>query len=85
MMKLIHITDTHFVPRGKTLFGGDPLKNLERCVADINLHHTDAEVCVLTGDLTHWAEPEAYDSLKECLDPLIPPLEGHHRQPRCPE
>ena len=33
MMKLIHITDTHFVPPGKTLFGGDPLKNLERCVA----------------------------------------------------
>ena len=81
MMKLIHITDTHFVPRGKTLFGGDPLKNLERCVADINLHHADAEVCVLTGDLTHWAEPEAYEALRECLDPLITPLRviiGNH-------
>ena len=81
MMKLIHITDTHFVPRGKTLFGGDPLKNLERCVADINLHHADAEVCVLTGDLTHWGEPEAYEALRECLDPMITPLRviiGNH-------
>ena len=80
-MKLIHFTDTHFVPEGKTLYGGNPQGNLIRCIADINHHHSDAELCVLTGDLTHWGEPEAFENLKQCLDRLKPPLKlllGNH-------
>lgn len=80
-MKLIHLTDTHFIAPGQTLYGGDPRANLEAAVADINRHHGDAELVVVTGDLTHWSEPEAFASLAETLAPLIPPLQlliGNH-------
>ncbi|TQV79363.1 phosphodiesterase [Denitrobaculum tricleocarpae] len=80
-MKLIHLTDTHFVPRGETLYGGDPRIVLEAAVADINKHHRDADLVCITGDLTHWGEPEAFESLAEVLSPLKPPLQlllGNH-------
>ena len=80
-MKLIHLTDTHFVPPGQTLYGGDPRANLAAAVADINQHHADADLVVITGDLTHWGEPEAFAHLAETLGPLIPPLQlliGNH-------
>lgn len=80
-MKLIHFTDTHFVPRGQTLYGRDPRMAFERCVEDINRQHDDADLSVLTGDLTHWGEPEAFESLRECLDQLKTPLQllvGNH-------
>ena len=80
-MKLIHLTDTHFVPKGETLYGGDPRETLRKCVDDINRHHGDADLCVVTGDLTHWGEPEAFENLRDCLAPLRPPLQlliGNH-------
>lgn len=80
-MKLIHLTDTHFVPRGKTLYGRDPRATLEAAVADINRDHADADLVVVTGDLTHWGETEAFASLAEVLDPLVPRLRlliGNH-------
>ncbi|MCG8359997.1 MAG: phosphodiesterase [Kiloniellales bacterium] len=80
-MKLIHVTDTHFAKPGETIFGLDPRARLEACVADINVHHADADLCVITGDLTHWGEPEAYASLKAVLGALKVPLKlllGNH-------
>lgn len=80
-MKIIHFTDTHFIPAGKTLYGRDPAFALERCIADINHHHADAARCVITGDLTHWGEPEAFDNLRQYLSVLKPPLRllvGNH-------
>ena len=80
-MKLIHITDTHLVKPGERLYGLDPQARLEACVADINRHHADADLCVITGDLTHWGEPEAYALLRDCLAPLAVPLHlviGNH-------
>jgi hypothetical protein len=55
-MKLIHITDTQFVAPGLTLYGLDPRVRLEAAINDINTHHSDAELAVITGDLTHWGE-----------------------------
>jgi len=80
-MKFIHLTDTHFVPKGKRLYGRDPRQTLEKAVADINANHGDAELVVITGDLTHWGEAEAFESLREALHPLRPPLKllvGNH-------
>ncbi len=80
-MKLIHITDTHFVPKGQTLYGRDPAVALGRCVEDINRTHSDADLCVITGDLTHWGEREAFEHLSEHLDKLQIPLRlllGNH-------
>ena len=80
-MKLIHLTDTHFVPQHQTLYGRDPSVALKRCLADINSNHADADLCVITGDLTHWGEPEAFDHLTDCLSTLSIPLRlliGNH-------
>ncbi|MFJ2992444.1 metallophosphoesterase [Pandoraea sp. NPDC087047] len=53
MTKIIHITDTHLVTPGELLYGLDPYQRLVACIDDILAHHTDAECCVITGDLTH--------------------------------
>src|SRR5262245_51140007 len=81
MQKFIHITDTHFVPPGESLYGLNPLDRLALCVADVNKHHADASFLIHTGDLAHKGEPEAYDALKRELDKLAMPyhlLVGNH-------
>jgi 3',5'-cyclic-AMP phosphodiesterase len=80
-MKLIHITDTHLVTPGLKLYGLDPLARLSAAIADINQHHDDAEIAVVTGDLTHWGEIEAYRSFQGCMRSLKVPylvLVGNH-------
>lgn len=71
-MKFIHLTDTHLVPAPRKLFALDPRARLWAAVADINRRHADAAMVVVTGDLTHWGEPEAYRELKQALDALTP-------------
>ena len=80
-MKLIHITDTHFVKAGDKLFDLDPQARLNACIRDINRHHSDADLCVITGDLTHWGELEAYQALFQSLQLLRIPYKlvmGNH-------
>lgn len=80
-MKIIQFSDLHITPPGALLFGSDPLERLRRCVRHINHHHADADLCVLTGDLTHAGHPLAYERLHEGLQELIPPvrlLMGNH-------
>lgn len=81
MLKFIHLTDTHFVPPGKTLYGRDPAVALARAVADIGANHADADFVTVTGDLTHWGEEAAFRHLRETLAPLPMPLHlliGNH-------
>ncbi len=86
-MKLIHITDTHLVEPGKRLYGLDPRARLDAAIADINAHHADAHLAVVTGDLTHWGEPEAYANFLEAMNVLVVPytvLVGNHdKRPNC--
>jgi 3',5'-cyclic AMP phosphodiesterase CpdA len=80
-MKLIQISDLHFVPPGVRLFGIDPRARLEAAIADINAHHGDAELCLFTGDLADHGAPEAYDALRETLAALQTPYRltiGNH-------
>jgi len=80
-MKLIHITDTHLVAEGLTLYGLDPRARLDAAINDINRNHGDAELAVITGDLTHWGEPEAYECFAQALSALRVPvvsLIGNH-------
>jgi len=51
-MKIIHLTDTHLVAPGKTLYGIDPQARLFAAVADIRRHHSDEDLIVVTGNLT---------------------------------
>jgi len=80
-LKFIHLTDTHFVPAGKKLYGLDPAISLMAAVSDINAHHDDAEMVVVTGDLTHWGETEAFAHLADVLSGLKMPVQlliGNH-------
>lgn len=80
-MKLIHLTDTHLVGPGLQLYGLDPRARLDAAIADINRHHADAELVIVTGDLTHWGEPAAYRNVRAAFDALCLPytvLVGNH-------
>lgn len=80
-MKLIHLTDTHLVPPGRALYGLDTAARLGAAIEHIQLRHADAKACIITGDLAHRGEPEAYAQLRDLLRPLtIPvlPLIGNH-------
>ena len=51
------------------------------CIDDINDHHADAELCILTGDLTDAGEISAYEQLREHLSALSMPfhlMPGNH-------
>ncbi|MEM7223410.1 MAG: phosphodiesterase [Pseudomonadota bacterium] len=80
-MKIIQVSDTHIVPPGRGLWGFNPRARLEACIADINAHHGDADLCIVTGDLTDRGEPEAYGDLREILATLRVPVRliiGNH-------
>ncbi|MET3581469.1 3',5'-cyclic AMP phosphodiesterase CpdA [Mesorhizobium robiniae] len=80
-MKLIHLTDLHIVAPGEALFTLDPAERLRRVIERINLDHSDAELCVITGDLTDKGLPAAYGLLRELLQELRVPyrlLVGNH-------
>lgn len=80
-MKLIQVTDVHLVPDGQLLFGADPVARLQACIDDINRHHADAALCVITGDLTHNGDEASYRLLADCLATLRTPwrlLLGNH-------
>ena len=67
MLKFIHITDLHLKPPGVELWGLKPQERFERCLADIEAEHADAEFCVISGDLADAGEPGAYAWLRERL------------------
>jgi len=81
VLKFIHLTDTHLVQRGRALYGSDPAWRLRQAVASINAEHGDARFVIVTGDLAHWGEPEAYAALHDELRELALPVHlliGNH-------
>lgn len=84
-MKLIHLTDTHLVNAGERLYGLDPRARLDAAIADINRHHRDAGLAVVTGDLTHFGDAGAYQQFTESMAALRIPhvaLVGNHDRRR---
>lgn len=73
-MKIIHLTDTHLVRPGETLFNLDPLQRLSAAIDHINTHQSDAEAVMVTGDLTNWADPEAFTLFVEETNRLVMPV-----------
>lgn len=69
-MKLVHLTDLHITPPGETLRTNHPIESLEVCIEELNTHHRDAELCLITGDLTHKGKPEEYKLLAKALAKL---------------
>lgn len=80
-MKFIHLTDTHIVAGAGDLYGTNPKTRLQQAVAHICAHQADADALVLTGDLTHIGDGDAYQQVCECLAPLpmpVYPILGNH-------
>lgn len=80
-MKLILVSDLHLPIPGRKLFGLDPLRHAEACIAHINRHHGDADLVVFAGDLANDGEPEAYEWLAASIGRLLPPwrmMMGNH-------
>lgn len=81
MQKFIHLTDTHQIPPGQSLYGLDPAARLRAAVASIAAEHRDAAFVIVTGDLAHRGEPQAYGVLREGLAALHMPVHlllGNH-------
>ncbi len=81
IMKIIHITDIHIRPPGEGIYGMNSAKRFETVVEDVASRHSDADLAVITGDLTHYGEPEAYEVLAPILDRLPMPVRlmlGNH-------
>ena len=80
-MKIIQITDTHLMPRGTELHGLNPCERLEECISSIKEFHADAELCIITGDLTDQGFRESYEDFREIIQQLpmpFQPLIGNH-------
>lgn len=80
-MKFIHLTDTHVIGGGRKLFGADPARRLSLAVDSINAEHSDAAFVMLTGDMTHWGDLEAYRAFHAEIARLAVPLRlmvGNH-------
>lgn len=67
-MKLVHISDIHLTIPGERMGGLDPHRRLAQALADVNANHSDAGRIIITGDLTHWGEAEAYAALKQVVE-----------------
>lgn len=65
-MKLIHISDIHINP--EPILGGEPIANFQECMEHVEKHHSDADMVVITGDLTHHGQKSSYKKLGEMLD-----------------
>jgi 3',5'-cyclic AMP phosphodiesterase CpdA len=66
-MKLIHLSDIHLTAAGATIGGRDPRANFDRALAHILKDHTDAELMVITGDLSDWGDRDDYLWLRSRL------------------
>lgn len=80
-MKFVILTDTHFVAAGHRLYGLDPAERLSAALQVIGLDHPDVAFIVITGDLAHWGQPEAYASLAHVLTRASAPVRlmlGNH-------
>ena len=80
-MKIIHLSDVHLTGDGSDLFCGNPQERFEACIAHVNARHGDADLCVITGDLTHHGEADAYVRFKQSFERLVMPTElllGNH-------
>ena len=70
-MKIIHLSDPHIYT--KLLYNIDSINRFESAIKHIIKNHLDADLFVITGDLTHFGDKESYIKLKEILDNSILP------------
>ena len=80
MVKLVWMSDPHFVQEGLVL-GHDPRIRLQAAVDHINKHHADAHMCVISGDMVNRGTQADYEGVEAKLSGLaVPyfPMMGNH-------
>lgn len=81
VLKFIHFSDTHVIPRGSRLHGLDSCARLEALVEDVNRNHADADMAIVTGDLANTGQRNEYQELRSILGKLSIPshmILGNH-------
>lgn len=83
MLKLIWMTDPHFNAEGDVL-GHDPRARLRAAIEHVNTHHSEAEICLISGDMVEDPLAENYGALRSELDalsmPYMPMMGNHDRR-----
>lgn len=80
-MKIIQITDAHLVPDRQDMHGVNPYDRFTACIRHVQEHHSDAALCVISGDLAHKGQAAVYREMAEILSGLTIPLRlmiGNH-------
>ncbi len=80
-MKFIHLSDLHILARNDMSRKPDAAATLRKVIAEVNALHNDAEICVITGDITHRGTPEQYEQAVDILSELAIPyliIPGNH-------
>lgn len=80
-MKFIHLTDLHVCVGTQEKPLARAVEQTRAAIAEINRMHSDAELCVITGDIVADPDPAAYRLAEELLSTLRMPtycLLGNH-------
>ncbi len=80
MVKLIWLSDPHFVSEGEVL-GHDPRVRLKGATDFINQNHADSSFCVVSGDMVNRGSEADYRGVAEQLGQLqvpVLPMVGNH-------
>lgn len=83
-MKLIWMSDPHFLAEGNVA-GHDPRLRVTAAVEFAKELYSDADICVISGDLVNEGSERDYKALKVILDQLpMPylPMAGNHDDPQ---
>jgi 3',5'-cyclic-AMP phosphodiesterase len=80
-MKIIHLSDIHMCPTGQHVVGFDPAARLMKVVDAVNAEHADADLCIVSGDLTDMGDEPSYVRLKSIIETISVPVHlmlGNH-------
>jgi 3',5'-cyclic AMP phosphodiesterase CpdA len=80
MTKIIWLSDLHFTSEGSVL-GHDPRIRVQAAIDFINTHHSDANHCLISGDLVNRGTVADYSALTNILKTLtipVHPMAGNH-------
>ena len=64
-MKVVHLSDIHI--NADPILDGNPVERFRSCMDHVSRHHGDAEIVLISGDLTHHGLPAAYETLSDLL------------------
>lgn len=80
-MNIVHISDIHLTVPGEEMAGLDTHARLAAALDHMQAHIPEVERLIITGDLAHWGEREAYEALRHTLANVDVPVRlmiGNH-------